>query len=184
MKSREKENIEIPQIDRNVDADTGLSSTQIRERMKYHLVNEKPSDNQYSISKIICSNVFTYFNFIFFVFAGALLFVRSYNNLAFMIVIFTNTFIGIVQEVRSKHALNKLNLLSAHKSSVIRCGSCIKTDSEKLLLDDIIVLEAGNQIPADAVLCSGEVCVNESLLTGEADEIKKLPGDTLLSGSL
>ena len=183
MKSCEKENIEIPQIDRNVDADTGLSSSQIKERMKYHLVNEKPSDNQYSISKIICSNVFTYFNFIFFIFAGALLFVRSYNNLAFMIVIFTNTFIGIVQEVRSKHALNKLNLLSAHKSKVIRCGSCIKTDSEKLLLDDIVMLEAGNQIPADAVLYSGEVYVNESLLTGEADEIKKLPGDTLLSGS-
>lgn len=183
MNHTELNKFDLTVIDRDINIDTGLNEEQIRERKKHHLTNEKTADNQYSIVKIICSNVFTYFNFLFFIFAGALIFVKSYNNLAFMIVIFTNTFIGIVQEVRSKRALNKLSLMSAHKSSVLRCGKIIKTDNENLFLDDIVEIEAGEQIPADAVVVNGEVYVNESLLTGEADEIKKRMGDELLSGS-
>lgn len=161
----------------------GLNDNQVAERLKIGLSNKLPSDDQNSISKIIAKNVFTYFNLIFFIFAIALMVEKSYNHLAFLGVIFSNTIIGIVQEVRSKKILGKLNLVTAPVSKVIRNGAETVIKSDELVLDDIIVLETGNQIPADATVCSGEVFVNESLVTGEADEIRKGKGDNLLSGS-
>ena len=165
------------------DPNQGLNDNQVAERMKIGLSNKLPSDDQNSISKIIAKNVFTYFNLIFFIFAIALIVEKSYNHLAFLGVIFSNTIIGIIQEVRSKKILGRLNLVSAPVSKVVRNGTENVIKSDGLVLDDIIILETGNQISADATICSGEVFVNESLVTGEADEIRKKKGDNLLSGS-
>lgn len=167
----------------NTAPSEGLSGSEVKERIKKGLTNKKPSDNEYTTAAIVRKNVFTYFNFIFFAFASVLIIEGSFNQLAFLGVIFTNTVIGIFQEIRSRRALNKLNLMSAPTARVIRSGIAMNIKSEDLVLDDIVELESGCQIPADAVVCTGEVYVNESLLTGEADEIKKAGGDKLLSGS-
>ncbi len=167
----------------NSAPDAGLSEIEAEERAEEGLINKKPSDNNDTVSKIITKNIFTYFNIIFFVFAAVLIYEGAYNHLTFLGVVFANTFIGIVQEIRSKKALDKLNLVSAPTSRVIREGKIKTINSEDLVLDDIIELETGSQIPADATVCTGEVFVNEALVTGEADEIKKVSGDNLLSGS-
>ena len=165
------------------DPNLGLDDSQVEERLDAGLTNEKAADDTNYTAKIIRKNIFTYFNLIFFVFAAILISQGSYNHLTFLGVVFTNTIIGIVQEIRSKRTLDKLSLVSAPISCVVRCGKEQKIPSDRLVLDDIIVLETGNQIPADAVVCSGEIFVNESLITGEADEIKKSAGGKLLSGS-
>lgn len=165
------------------DPNLGLDDSQVEERLDAGLTNEKVADDTNYTAKIIRKNIFTYFNLIFFVFAAILISQGSYNHLTFLGVVFTNTIIGIVQEIRSKRTLDKLSLVSAPTSCVVRCGKEQKIPSDRLVLDDIIVLETGNQIPADAVVCSGEIFVNESLITGEADEIKKAAGGKLLSGS-
>ena len=136
-----------------------------------------------SVSQIIAENVFTYFNLIFAVLAALLILVGSFRELTFLPVIIANTMIGIVQEIRSKKVLDKLSVLNAPKAQVLRDGVLHTIQSEELVQDDVVRWEAGNQICADAVVLDGEVQVNESLLTGEADEISKKPGDSLMSGS-
>lgn len=163
--------------------DIGLNGEQVKERRENGLTNKTAADNAYSLPNIIIKNVFTYFNFIFFVFAAVLLWHKSYNNLAFLGVIFSNSFMGIFQEVKSARELNKLNIMTAAKSTVIRDGKKISIDSDDLVLDDIIVLKSGNQIPADAVIRDGSVYVNEALVTGEPDEIQRTGGERLMSGS-
>ena len=167
----------------NPNINEGLSSVQVHERIKNNLSNHTEADKTHSVKNIIKQNVFTYFNFIFFVFAVVLIIVGSYNNLTFLGVIFSNTIIGIVQEIRSQKTLGKLRLVSDPESITVRDKKQVRVKNEDLVLDDIIVLKSGNQIPADACVCAGEVFVNESLVTGEADEIKKTAGDKLLSGS-
>ena len=166
-----------------VNPDEGLDYSSVKARIKNGQTNKKVSDNEYSTGAIIRKNVFTYFNFVFFAFALVLIIEGSFNQLAFLGVVFTNTVIGIIQEIRSRRALDKLNLLSERRTKVIRGGMALDIKGEELVLDDIVELESGNQVPADAVLRKGEVYVNESLLTGEADEVRKSCGDKLLSGS-
>ncbi len=165
------------------DPDMGLSSAQVERRTDEGYTNVSVDKTSKSVSKIILSNVFTYFNLIFFILAIILLIERSYNNLTFLIVVFVNTVIGIVQEIKAKKTLEKLSLVSAPLTKVIRDGREDCVNSEELVLDDIVIFEAGNQICADAFVCDGEITVNESLVTGEADEIKKEAGTLLLSGS-
>ncbi len=165
------------------DPDMGLSSAQVEKRTAEGYVNASVDKCSKTVSQIVLSNVFTYFNTIFFVLAFILLIEKSYNNLTFLLVVFVNTIIGIIQEIRAKNTLEKLTLVSAPLVKVIRDGADDLVASEELVLDDIIVLSAGNQIPADAFVCDGEVSVNEALVTGESDEIKKKAGDALLSGS-
>ncbi|MGN0106156.1 MAG: HAD-IC family P-type ATPase [Hominilimicola sp.] len=167
----------------NPNPEFGLSAEQVKQRIREGYINETSDSDCRTVGKIIRSNVFTYFNFIFFILAVVLLIERSYNNLTFLGVVIINTIIGIIQEVRSKRELEKLNVVSAPVTKVIRSGNKQSIKSSKLVLDDIVVFEAGNQICADAILCDGEITVNESLVTGEADEIKKTVGDELLSGS-
>ena len=133
--------------------------------------------------EIIISNVFTYFNLIFLVIAVLLLLVGAFRDLTFLPVIICNTLIGIIQEIRSKKVLDKLSVLNAPKATVVREGKLQTIPAEKAVLDDVVKFQAGNQICADATVIDGEVQVNESLLTGESDEITKKPGDTLMSGS-
>ena len=165
------------------DPAKGLDPRQVEERTVQGLVNAVTDDTSQSTGKIVCSNVFTYFNLIFFLLALVLLYEGSFNNLTFLVVVTVNAVIGIIQELKSKRTLDKLKLVSAPESTVIRNGVETKIPSDQLVLDDIVVFCAGNQICADAVVCGGELTVNESLVTGESDEIKKRPGDALLSGS-
>ena len=123
------------------------------------------------------------FNLIFFIIAVLLIVVGSFRDLTFLPVIIANTAIGIFQELRSKKVLDELTILNAPKNTVLRDGREETVPAEELVLDDILLLKAGSQIPADATVVSGEVLVNEALITGEADQIQKKNGDTLLSGS-
>ncbi len=163
--------------------DLGLTKEQVEARSEEGLVNVVSAQASKTTGQIVRSNLFTYFNMIFFALAAVLLYEASYNNLMFLGVVFANTIIGIVQELKAKRVLDQLNLVSALETTVIRDGRSEKIHSDQLVLDDIVVFEAGNQICADAVVCEGELTVNESLVTGEADEIRKAAGDTLLSGS-
>lgn len=166
------------------DPDMGLSSSQVEKRTADGYVNATVDSTSKSISKIILSNIFTYFNIIFFVLALVLIIAgTSLSNLTFLVVVIVNTAIGTVQELRAKKTLEKLSLISAPVTKVIRDGHEDSISSDELVLDDIVIFEAGNQICADAVLCDGEITVNESLVTGESDEIRKTPGKQLLSGS-
>lgn len=161
----------------------GLSDEEVRKRIDAHLVNYKVKSQTKSIGEIVRENVFTYFNLIFLILAILLGMVFAWKDMLFLAVIIANTVIGIVQEVHSKKVLDKLSILAEPQVSTIRNGENMVLPPEELVQDDVIVLEAGNQIPADAVVLEGEVTVNEALLTGEADEIKKTVGDELLSGS-
>ena len=161
----------------------GLTDEQVRERVENGWTNEEVSAPALTTKEIIHNNVFTYFNLIFLVLAVLLCVVGSFRNLTFLPVILCNTLIGIIQEIRSKKALEKLTMLNAPKAEVIRNGHRSEIKAVDLVVDDIIILRAGNQICADAVVEEGELQVNESLLTGESDEITKKKGDRLMSGS-
>ena len=165
------------------DPDFGLTDEQVHKKMREGLQNHKVDSSTQTVREIISSNVFTYFNFIFAVLALLLILVGAFNNLTFLPVIISNTLIGIVQELRSKRVLDKLSILNAPHSTVIRNGRQMEIDAEELVQDDIVVFSAGNQIPADAVVLRGTVNVNESLITGEADDVVKNENDPLLSGS-
>lgn len=162
---------------------TGLSRSQVEERMEGGWDNAPVDDCSRTTREIIRSNLLTYFNLIFLVLAVLLCVVGSFRDLTFLPVIVVNTLIGIVQEIRAKKVLEKMNMLGAPKATVVRDGKVWTVASEQLVRDDIVVFRAGNQICADAEVVAGEVQVNESLLTGESDEIRKSRGDRLISGS-
>ena len=163
--------------------DLGLTSQQVAQRQKYGLRNITPASNTKTEGQIIKENVFTFFNLIFIVLAAALIIVGSFKNLTFLVVAIANTVIGIFQEIRAKRAVDKLTLVAAGKLRVIRDGERRQLPTDQLVRDDIVEFVAGNQICADAVVREGQMQVNESLLTGEADAIIKNPGDVLKSGS-
>ena len=162
---------------------TGLTSAQASEHKRDGWSNMSVDPPAQTTEEIIKENVFTYFNLIFLVLAILLIIVGSFRNLTFLPVIIFNTLIGIVQEIRSKRTLEKLNMLNAPHANVVRDGKIQRVNSEELVLDDIVIFKAGNQVCADAEVVHGSVQVNESLLTGESDEITKNPGDRLMSGS-
>ena len=161
----------------------GLTAQQVAERMEKGLWNKKAESATKTTKEIIKSNVFTYFNLIFLVIALLLIGVGAFRDLTFLPIIIANTLIGIVQEIRSKKVLDDLSILNSPKTRGIRDGSKKEIPADELVLDDIVELSAGGQIPADAVVLNGQLNVNESLLTGESDEIVKKSGDELLSGS-
>lgn len=165
------------------DIKTGLKREQVQEYVKNGWTNRPVEPPSKTVPEIIKSNLFTYFNLVFAVLAVLLIIVGSFRSLTFLPVILANLLIGIIQEIRAKNTLDKLSVLNAPKAVVIRDGKKIVIPAEKLVLDDIVVFKAGNQICADAIVLEGDVSVNESLLTGEADEITKKPGDVLMSGS-
>lgn len=165
------------------DVKKGLSAKQVEKLTLEGKVNVSVGKQSKTIGQIVAGNVFTYFNLIFAVFAVLLALVRSYNNMTFVPVIVSNMLIGIIQEIRAKKVLDKLTVVNAPKTSVIRDGQLNIVDSETLVKGDLCVFSAGNQLSADAILVDGFVRVNESLVTGESDEVVKNAGDILLSGS-
>lgn len=161
----------------------GLTTEEIEEKTKQGKTNKIKIKANESILKIIRKNIFTYFNLIFLILTILLITAHSYRNLTFLIIITINVLIGIIQQIRSKITLDKLSLLDKNKYIVIRDGKEEEIDSDNLVEGDFIILEAGKQIPADAEVVSGKIYVNESLLTGEQNEIEKNINSNLMSGS-
>lgn len=184
--ARETEEIQrerIPTTRYNPDYREGLTENQVQEHRLHGWTNVAVDPPAKTTKEIIHENVFTYFNLIFVVLGILLCLVGSFRNLTFLPVVILNTLIGIIQEVRAKNVLEKMSMLNAPHAKVVRQGKISQVNSEDLVIDDIVIFRAGNQICADAVVAAGEVQVNESLLTGESDEITKKKGDQLMSGS-
>ena len=173
----------VPTTRYEADPSKGLSAEQVAEYRENGWTNCAVEPPSKTTAEIVKSNVCTYFNLIFLIIAIFLILAGSFRDLTFLPVIIANTLIGIVQEIKAKKTLEKLSVLNAPKATAIRDGAEVTLAAEDLVLDDIVVFTAGKQICADAVVLEGEVQVNESLLTGESDEITKRPGDELMSGS-
>ena len=155
----------------------GLTSQEVQERKEKGLINTASTVKTKSVKRIFYDNICTVFNIINVILFIALLCVGSYKNLLFMLVIAANTIIGIVQELRSKKSVDTLTILTESKLDVLRDGKTVQLYKEELVLDDIIVLTRGNQVPADCILIRGSCKANESLLTGESNLIEKQVGD-------
>ena len=162
---------------------TGLTDEQVNERIAEGKVNADENPNTRTYKQIIKENTLTFFNFLNIVLLVLVLLVGSYKNAFFVCIIVINTLIGIAQEIRAKKTIDKLAILTARKSVVIREGQKWTVPTEELVLDDIVCLKTGDQVPADAKVLEGSVEVNESLLTGESDNLPKNVGDELFSGS-
>ena len=162
---------------------TGLTNEQVQERIAEGKVNVNENPNTRTYKQIILENTLTFFNFLNIVLLVLVLFVRSYKNSMFMGIILINTVIGIIQEIRAKKTIDKLAILTESKTVVLREGKKWSISTEKLVLDDLIFLKTGDQVPADVKVLEGTVEVNESLLTGESDNLSKSQGDELFSGS-
>lgn len=162
---------------------SGLSIKEVEESLKNGQNNKMVDENAATTSSIIRQNIFTYFNLIFAIISLLLIIAGSFKSLTFLPVIIINIIIGIAQQLRSKKVLDQLNVISKSSYQVIRDGKYQSVPIDELVLDDIILLDEGRPIPADATLVDGKVSVNESLLTGEEDEIEKVIGSDLKSGS-
>ena len=162
---------------------TGLTDEQVNERIEQGKVNADENPNTRTYKQIVRENTLTFFNFLNLVLLVLVLLVGSYKNAFFVCIIIINTLIGIAQEIRAKKTIDKLAILTAKKSIVIREGKKWTVPSEELVLDDLVCLKTGDQVPADAKVLEGSVEVNESLLTGESDNLPKNVGDELFSGS-
>ena len=183
FRSKKQNSVSIPVVRYQTDAEHGLSEEQIAERKEHKLINDTKIKTSNSYLSIICKNIFTFFNCIWLLIAIALICVKAWGDLLFLFVVIANTAISIIQEIKAKKIVEKLSLVTAPKVKVIRTGLLQEVKGDDLLLDDIIILENGNQIPADCIIVSGLVEANESLLTGESNSIKKNIGDVLLAGS-
>lgn len=162
---------------------TGLSSAEAEERRAAGLGNTKPAPATGTVGAIIRHNCLTYFNILFLLLGLCVALVRSWLDMTFLGVIFFNTVIGLVQELRSKRKLDKLEILTAPRVEVLRDGRMKSVEASELVQGDVVRFTGGTQICADALVLEGSLSVNEALITGEADEIPKKAGDTLLSGS-
>ena len=184
-RSKKKQAIiqDIPIVRYQTDKDLGLSEEQINERIEHKLVNDTKIKTSNSYLTIIRKNIFTVFNLIWMVIAVALMCVGAWSDLIFLFVVIANTAIAIFQEIKSKNTVERLSMVSVPKIKVMRMGFQHEINGEQLLLDDIVILENGNQVPTDCIVIDGNVEANESLLTGESNAIKKHVGDTLLAGS-
>lgn len=161
----------------------GLSSNEVYERVKVGKVNTSNTKNSKSYKQIIVDNTFTLFNFVNLVLAILVAFTGSFKNLFFIGIVILNVAIGIVQEIRAKKILDKITLLVSTKVKVIRDGKEATIEMDEVVIDDVVILSTGNQVVADSILKEGYLEVNESLLTGESDIVKKMPGDFIYSGS-
>ena len=183
LQVEEKKERRLPTTRYNPEYKKGLTSQQVQEHRLHGWTNKAVEPPSKTTKEIVHENVFTYFNLIFVVLAVLLCLVGSFRDLTFLPVIIANTLIGIIQEIIAKQVLDKLTMLNAPRASVVRDGKRTVINAEDLVVDDIVIFKAGDQVCADAEVSAGEVQVNESLLTGEADEITKRKGDKLMSGS-
>lgn len=167
----------------DVSKDEGLTSSIVESRINQGLTNVTKNEKGKTVFGIICSNVFTFFNLVFLILTVLLCLVGSFRNLMFLATVIPNLVIGIVQEIRAKHMIEKLSLMSAPTTLVVRDKKTQSIPINEIVLDDVMLLKNGKQICADAIVIDGNVEVNESMITGESDAISKKVGDTLFSGS-
>ena len=165
------------------DIASGLTQEQVQERIDGGWTNETVTAESKTVGQIVKGNLLTYFNLIFAILAILVIAAGSFRSLTFLPVVIANLFIGILQEIRAKKTLDQLTMLNAPKAEVVRNGQISEIPAEELVLDDIVIFRAGDQICADAIVLDGSVLVNEALLTGESDELRKELGDFLMSGS-
>ena len=162
---------------------SGLTSDQVQERIAQGKINLNADLKTKSIKELFIENLCTLFNLINLILAILVIATGAFKNLTFLGVVFLNTAIGVIQSVRSKRMVDKLTLLATKRVVAIRDGEEVELDLDQIVLDDLVRLGRGDQIPADAVVVSGDAQVNESLLTGESNLIRKQPGSSLMSGS-
>ncbi len=172
-----------PIIRFNPSVETGLSEDEVKQRTADKLTNHTKVKASKTYFSIFVKNIFTFFNMLWLLIAIALLCVGSYSDLLFMFVIIANTSIAIIQEIRAKITVEKLSMVTTPQIKTLRDGKTIFIPADKLVLDDVIILTSGNQIPTDCIILDGKVEVNESLLTGESNAIEKSINSHLLSGS-
>ena len=165
------------------DIANGLSQEQVQERIDGGWTNKTVTAESKTVGQIVKGNLLTYFNLIFAILAILVIAAGSFRSLTFLPVVIANLFIGILQEIRAKKTLDQLTMLNAPKAEVVRNGHISEIPAEELVLDDIVIFRAGDQICADAIVLDGSVLVNEALLTGESDELRKELGDFMMSGS-
>ena len=174
---------QVPAQRYQADIANGLSQEQVQERIDGGWTNEAVAAESKTVGQIIKGNLLTYFNLIFAILAILVIAAGSFRSLTFLPVVIANLFIGILQEIRAKKTLDQLTMLNAPKAEVVRNGQISEIPAEELVLDDIVIFRAGDQICADAIVLDGSVLVNEALLTGESDELRKELGDFMMSGS-
>ena len=161
----------------------GLTNEEVKKRIEEGKVNKSDTNNLKTNFQIIRDNVFTLFNLFNLIIAVALACVHAYTNMVFILIIIINVLIGIIQEIHGRNLVKKLSILTSAKCKIIRNGKENEIGINEIVLDDIVILSQGDQIPSDAFVLDGEIEVNESLLTGESDTILKTKNDKLLSGS-
>ena len=176
-----KQPIEVARV--NADVNVGLNAEQVKERVDAHKTNYVKKVVGKSYFAIFASNIFTFFNLLGIIIFILMLICQSIENMFFFVVILANTALGIFQEIRSKLAIEKLSLVNQPTSDVMRDGELVTISTDKIVLDDIVKLSQGKQIGADGVVVEGMVEVDESMLTGESDPVKKNVGDELFAGS-
>ncbi|MFA6627014.1 MAG: HAD-IC family P-type ATPase [Bacilli bacterium] len=166
-----------------LDFNVGLSLEQVENRHLQKLCNQTHVQRGKTIGRIIFDNLFTFFNILYVIITILLSIASSLSNMTYLPVIIPNIIISIVQEIKAKKMIDKLSLVSAPKATVVRAGETTEITTDEVVLDDILVLNSGDQIYTDAIIMSNHVEVNESLITGESDYVGKGPGDFLYSGS-
>lgn len=166
-----------------VEPDKGLSLEQVKDRYRHNLTNATKKKYSKSYGEIFFGNIFTFFNLLLICTGIALILVNSFTNIFFLVILFCNTSIGIIQEIKAKNTIDKLRLITAPSANLIRNGQPIELPVDQIVLDDIMLLETGKQISADAIVKEGMIEVNESLLTGESLAVKKECGDMVYAGS-
>ncbi len=161
----------------------GLNSLQIEERMLHNLTNKQTKALSKSYFKIVCDNIFTFFNVLLITIGIFFISIGDFNDCFFLVIMILNTSIGIIQEVKAKKIVDRLSLINIPEVKVIRDGKKLKIPTDKMVLDDIFFLSSGNEVPCDAFIIENNIEVNESMLTGESLSVKKNVGDYLLAGS-
>ena len=183
MQKRNKQRVPLPILE--TDPELGLTQAQVRQRTEAGWISGTPKTAGKSGFEIAFSHIFTFFNLIFVLLAVLLVLGgSSVKNMTFLIAVLCNTVIGIIQELRAKKAVDRLTLIAARPLRVIRDGQPAQVPPDKLVRDDIAEFGPGDQLPADGVLVRGQLSLDESLLTGEADAMPKLPGNPVFSGSV
>ncbi len=167
----------------DTDIEKGLPDEIVEKRILDNLINVTKKGSTKSRKRIVFSNIFTFFNILTLSIAIWLMSIQAWTDLVFLVIVTANTVIGIYQELKAKKTIDKLSLLSAPSAVVIRNGVKQEISVGDVVLDDLLVFSAGNQICADSIVVSGSLEVNESLLTGESNAVIKKPGDLLFSGS-
>ena len=171
-------------VENNINSEfNGLTAAEVNARIEAGKINIADDSSDRTTGKIIRDNLLTYFNLIFLVITVLLCIAGAFRDLTFLPIIIGNILIGIVQELRAKKTLDKMKILNTGHAVVIREGKRQKVTAEELVIDDLVWLSSGDAICADSVVVSGEITVNESMLTGEADGIVKKENEELLSGS-